>query len=137
MAVHPIVGSAHFGGSADEFDDATEQYCRRGFLRQQPDSDRRMWLRAAMHAALRIWLQRGVDGFRVDAIERLIRNDQYRDDPISPCHREHVESSSRSLPVESVDRAEGHETIAEMRGVVQESGEPLLIGRDICCRSSV
>ena len=37
-----------------------------------------------MHDAMRFWLERGVDGFRVDVIWHLIKDDQFRDDPPNP-----------------------------------------------------
>ena len=44
----------------------------------------------AMHDALRFWLERGVDGFRVDVIWHLIKDDQFRDDPPNPASGGHV-----------------------------------------------
>ncbi|HEX5166939.1 MAG TPA: alpha-amylase family glycosyl hydrolase, partial [Thermomicrobiales bacterium] len=58
-----------FGGSAWQWDDATGQYYLHSFLVEQPDLN---WhnpdVRAAMLDAMRFWLARGVDGFRLDAI---------------------------------------------------------------------
>ena len=34
-----------------------------------------------MQDVVRFWLGRGVDGFRLDAIDRLVKDDQLRDDP--------------------------------------------------------
>ena len=44
-----------------------------------------------MHDVLRFWLERGVDGFRVDVIWHLIKDDQFRDNPPNPGYaRGHV-----------------------------------------------
>ena len=41
-------------------------------------------LREAMFNVLRFWLDRGVDGFRVDVMWMLIKDDQFRDNPVNP-----------------------------------------------------
>ena len=40
-----------------------------------------------MYDVLRFWLDRGVDGFRVDVMWLLIKDDQYRDNPPNPDYR--------------------------------------------------
>src|SRR5689334_11110609 len=73
---------SEFGGSAWTFDAATGQYYYHAFLRQQPDLNwRNPDVRAAMLDVLRFWLDRGVDGFRVDAIHHLIEAEHLRDNP--------------------------------------------------------
>ncbi|MFY7868250.1 MAG: alpha-amylase family glycosyl hydrolase, partial [Exiguobacterium sp.] len=58
-----------FGGSAWEFDEATEQYYLHVFSKKQPDLN---WenpeMRTAVYDMINWWLDKGVDGFRVDAI---------------------------------------------------------------------
>ena len=41
-----------------------------------------------MHNVLRFWLDRGVDGFRVDVLWHLAKDPKFRDDPINPDYRE-------------------------------------------------
>ena len=64
-----------FSGPAWEFDAGTREYYLHTFARQQPDLN---WdnpeLRAAIHAMLRWWLERGVDGFRLDVISMISKN---------------------------------------------------------------
>jgi alpha-glucosidase len=71
-----------FGGSAWEYSDHTKQYYLHTFLSQQPDLN---WdnkdVRAAMKDAMRFWLDIGVDGFRVDAVDWLSKDSMLRDDP--------------------------------------------------------
>lgn len=59
-----------FGGSAWEFDPRSGQYYLHLFAREQPDLN---WenprVRAAVYEMMNWWLDRGVDGFRVDAID--------------------------------------------------------------------
>ena len=65
---------SNFGGSAWQFDERTGQYYYHAFLKEQPDLNwRNPQVRAAMHDVLRFWLDRGVDGFRVDVLWHLIK----------------------------------------------------------------
>src|SRR5919202_3638332 len=71
-----------FGGPTWEWDAATGQYYLHSFLPQQPDLDwRNPAVRAAMLDVLRFWLERGVDGFRIDAISRVMKDPLLRDNP--------------------------------------------------------
>jgi alpha-glucosidase len=71
-----------FGGSAWERDPASGHWYLHSFYPEQPDLD---WhnpaVVAAMQDVLRFWIGRGVDGFRLDAIDRLAKDQQLRDDP--------------------------------------------------------
>jgi alpha-glucosidase len=117
-----------FGGPAWTFDEATGQYYYHAYLREQPDLNwRNPEVREAMYDVLRFWLERGVDGFRVDALRQLVKDERLRDNPPNP------DPNPRSpydalLPVYSTDRPETHEAIREMRGVLEEYGDRLLIG---------
>jgi alpha-glucosidase len=73
---------ASFGGSAWERDSVTERYYLHSFYPEQADLNwRNPDVRAAMSEALRFWLARGVDGFRLDALDRLLKDPELRDDP--------------------------------------------------------
>ena len=73
---------ASFGGRAWSRDGATGRWYLHSFYPEQPDLDwRRPDVRDAVGAALRFWLERGVDGFRLDAIDRLLKDPELRDDP--------------------------------------------------------
>jgi oligo-1,6-glucosidase len=68
--VEPNNWGSLFGGSAWAWDRATEQYYLHLFDGQQPDLN---WenreMRAAVHDIMRWWLDRGVDGFRMDVMK--------------------------------------------------------------------
>jgi alpha-glucosidase len=75
---------ATFGGSAWERDEATGRYYLHSFFPEQADLNwRNAEVRAEMADALRFWLSRGVDGFRLDAIDRLFKDPDLRDDPLA------------------------------------------------------
>jgi alpha-glucosidase len=76
---------AVFGGSAWEWDQATGQYYLHSFLREQPDLNwRNPAVERAMLDVLRFWLDRGVDGFRLDAVRRIMKDPELRDNPPNP-----------------------------------------------------
>jgi alpha-glucosidase len=69
-----------FGGSA--WERLGERYYLHSFYPEQADLDwRNSEVVAAMQDVLRFWLERGADGYRVDAIDRLLKDPQLRDDP--------------------------------------------------------
>jgi len=74
-----------FGGLAWEWDEATCQYYLHTFLREMPDLNwRNPAVKAAMFDAVRFWLERDVDGFRVDTAHILMKDPQLRDNPPNP-----------------------------------------------------
>ena len=120
---------SNFGGSGWEKDDATGQFYYHSFLKQQPDLNwRNPEVEAAMFDVLRFWLRRGVDGFRVDVMWMMIKDDQFRDNPPNPAYQSDQPSSNRLLPVYNTNRPEVHDVVARMRAVVDEFPERVLIG---------
>jgi alpha-glucosidase len=120
---------SEFGGSAWTFDAASGQYYYHAFLSSQPDLNWRNGdVRAAMHDVMRFWLERGVDGFRVDVIWHLIKDAALRDNPPNPDYREGDAPYRRLQPLYSTDRPEVHAVIAGLRRVVDEYPERVLIG---------
>jgi alpha-glucosidase len=74
-----------FGGSAWEWDKETRQYYLHSFLKEQPDLNwRNPEVKAAMFDVVRFWLERQVDGFRVDVAHYIIKDPELRDNPPNP-----------------------------------------------------
>jgi alpha-glucosidase len=118
---------SNFGGPAWTKDGS--QYYYHSFLKQQPDVNwRNPELREAMYNVLRFWLDRGVDGFRVDVMWMLIKDDQYRDNPVNPASTPDSPASVRLLPVYNTNRPEVHAIVADMRALLDSYGGRLLIG---------
>lgn len=71
-----------FGGSAWEFDENTNQYYYHAFAKEQVDLN---WanpeVKKAMFDAMKFWMEKGVDGFRLDVINFLKVNDSFQDNP--------------------------------------------------------
>src|SRR5690606_20864626 len=83
----------------------------------------------AMLDVLRFWLDRGVDGFRVDAIHHLIEDEELRDNPLNPDWREGQSPARRHARIFNLDREEVHDAIAAMRVIAEDyPGDRVLIG---------
>ena len=77
--------TAVFGGSAWQWDDKTKQYYYHYFYPQQPDLNwRNPAVVGAMYGTTEWWYQRGVAGFRLDAVDSLFEDPNLHDDPILP-----------------------------------------------------
>ncbi|MDX3910158.1 MAG: alpha-amylase family glycosyl hydrolase [Sphingobium sp.] len=120
---------SNFGGSAWTWDEATGQYYYHAFLAAQPDLNwRNSAVREAMQDVLRFWLDKGVDGFRVDVIWHLIKDDRFRDNPPNPGYAPDRPEIDRYLQVHSADQPEVHDVITELRAVIESYPDRLLIG---------
>ena len=118
-----------FGGGAWEWDDTTGQYYLHLFDRKQPDLNwRNPDVRAAIYDAMRFWLDRGVDGFRVDVIWLLLKDEQFRDNPVNPAWQstDHPWVAQEHLYTE--DLPEVHGIIREMRALLNEYDQRMMIG---------
>jgi alpha-glucosidase len=119
---------SNFGGAGWTLDETTGQYYYHSFLKQQPDLNwRNPAVREAMYDAMRFWLDRGVDGFRMDVLWLLIKDERFRDNPPNPDY--HGGPALWSvLPKYTADQPETLEIVAEMRTLMDGYGERVLIG---------
>lgn len=77
-----------FGGPAWQWDTRREQYYLHNFLTSQPDLNfHNLAVQDAMLDVARFWLDRGVDGFRLDAVNFYTHDRQLRDNPAMPAGR--------------------------------------------------
>lgn len=112
-----------FGGPAWTLDAATGQYYLHSFHPAQPDLDwRNAEVEAAMLAVLRFWLDRGVDGFRVDAPEYVGKDPALPDLPPRPHHEPHRRGVLRPYDalahVHDKDHPYVHTVLRRVRAVV-------------------
>jgi alpha-glucosidase len=134
-----------FGGSAWEYDAATGQYYYHFFFKQQPDLN---WhnpeVKEAMWDAVRFWLDRGVDGFRLDAIGTIFENPKLPDHEVGMSQvelyramrdadeeeREALEQQLEKLYEQQVERPGMHELMQELRKVVDQYPDRVLVGEN-------
>ncbi|AXH34602.1 DUF3459 domain-containing protein [Humibacter sp. BT305] len=124
-----------FAGPAWTLHEPTGQYYDHAHLPEQPSLNwRNPAVKQAMFDVLRFWLDRGVDGFRVDAVWRLIKDAQLRDNP-TPTDDDPTEiagaaahSTVRQVQKYTADQPELPGLLSEMRSVVSEYPDRLLMG---------
>lgn len=120
---------SEFGGSGWSYDAGTGQYYYHAFLAQQPDLNwRNPQVRRAIYDVMRFWLHRGVDGFRVDVMWHLIKDAQFRDNPPNPNYRAGRPPHETLRNLYSADQPDVQDVVAEMRRVVDEFADRVLIG---------
>ncbi len=118
-----------FGGSGWEYDETTGQYFYHAFLKEQPDLNwRNPEVQQAMMDQMRFWLDKGVDGFRVDVMWHMIKDEHFRDNPPNPDYTEDKSPYDRQLQAYTTDQPEVHDIVKMMRWVIEEYDERLLIG---------
>lgn len=121
---------AAFGGSGWEWDEATQQYYYHSFLKEQPDLN---WhepeLRAAVYDVLRFWMDRGVDGFRLDVVHFFMKDKEFRDNPrgLTGLTKGLIEYD-RYQHLYDRDRPEVHEIFQEMRKVTDAYPDRMMVG---------
>jgi alpha-glucosidase len=118
-----------FGGSAWEWDENTGQYYYHAFDKAQPDLNwRNLEVQRAMFDVMRFWLDRGVDGFRVDVMWHMIKDEQFRDNPPNPHYASHMSTFHQVLPIYSTDQPEVHDIVRKMREVLDTYDDRMMIG---------
>jgi alpha-glucosidase len=120
---------ATFGGSAWEWDESTGQYYLHSYLKEQPDLNwRNPDLQTAMLEVLKFWLDRGVSGFRIDSIAHLLKDTEFRDNPLNPAWESTMGPYYRYLPIHSQDHPDVGAVIQRMRQVIDQHEDCVIIG---------
>lgn len=119
----------HFGGDAWTYDAHTGQFYMHQFHRSQPELNyRHSEVLPAMLDNMRFWLDRGVDGFRVDVIWLMLKDEQFRDEPPN------LHAAPDARPFDRIQHiytagVEGiHGIIRQMRAVLDEYDERMMVG---------
>jgi alpha-glucosidase len=121
--------ASRFGGSAWQFDAHTGQYYLHIYDVKQPDLNwRNQEVRQEMYHVMRFWLDRGVDGFRIDALEVLLKDEQLRDNPLNPHWKPGDPPKTRLIEQHFVDQPGMHSIMQEMRVLTESYGQRVLIG---------
>jgi len=118
-----------FGGSAWTLDPATGQYYLHAFLAEQPDLNwRNPAVVEAMTAAMRFWLDRGADGFRIDVLWHIVKAEGLPDNPVNPDWRPGRTERDRLIQAHSTDQPEALALAQGFRRLADGYGEKLLVG---------
>lgn len=110
-----------FGGSAWTYDKLTKQYYLHSFSTVQPDLNwRNPAVRDAFKSVMRFWLDRGIDGFRIDAANWYGKDPQFRDDPENLAFNANTDSPyERLLHYHSSGQPELFDYLCEMTNVLK------------------
>jgi len=119
---------SHFGGPAWTLDEGTGQYYLHQFVKQQPDLNyRNPDVVAAMLEVMRFWLDRGVDGFRVDVIGLMMKDPLFQDEPLNP-DWDGVVPYAQFQHIYTSNLPEVHELIRQMRALLDSYDERMMVG---------
>lgn len=117
-----------FGGPAWTYDEHTGQYYLHQFLPSQPELNySNPEVVQGMFDNIRFWLDRGVDGFRVDVIWCMVKDALMRDEPDNPAW-DGIEKHLSLQHIHTQDVPGIHELVKKMRGVFDGYDDRLMIG---------
>ena len=112
-----------FHGSAWEYDEATDEYFLHLFSRKQPDLN---WenkeVRHALYAMVNWWLDKGIDGFRIDAISHIKKEPGLLDMP-NPEGLQYVSSFDKHMNIEGI-----HDFLEELNKVTFSKYDIMTVG---------
>ncbi|MCC3356833.1 glycoside hydrolase family 13 protein [Bacillus sp. REN16] len=110
------------GGSAWKFDKTTGQYYYHGFAEEQVDLN---WanpeVKQAMFDVMKFWLDKGVDGFRLDVINHLKVKENYPDNPFD-------QETNKQIHLFDMDQEGILEIIKEVSAFVHAYPDKFLVG---------
>lgn len=121
-----------FGGPAWEWEPRRRQYYLHNFLAEQPDLNfHHKPVQDALLKAMRFWLERGVDGFRLDTVNYYFHDEGLRDNPPNPdCdgpetygYQKHIHSKNRPDNIAFLKRLRGLTDEYDARMMVGEVGD--------------
>ncbi len=112
-----------WGGSAWEWDETTGQYYFHSCLKEQPDLN---WhnpeLVDAFFEEIRFWLEMGVDGFRLDVINWIIKDKKFRNNPLVS----HIFRIQKHLY--DRNRSRSHKIVKKFRRMLDEYDNRMAVG---------
>jgi alpha-glucosidase len=118
---------SEFGHSAWQYDPKTKQFYYHKFYIQQPDLNwRNPAVEKAMFDTLRFWMDRGVSGFRLDAIPTLFEDPELHDE--APIGGTNAYGDPKLDPSRTDNLPEVHDVLKRMRKVINEYPGRMLIG---------
>lgn len=121
-----------FGGSAWEWDEHTGQYYLHLFDKAQPDLNwRNPEVYSAMMDVLKFWLDRGVDGFRMDVVHMILKHPDLLDNPLRDdiiVDHEALDTFMYQQHVYDTDQPEVHEIMRDFRRLFDSYGDIVGVG---------
>jgi alpha-glucosidase len=102
-----------------------KQFYVHSFRQGQPDLNwRNGEVKKEMLSILRFWLDKGIDGFRLDAVNCIVKDETFRDNPSASG----FQTYDKQLHIFDRNRPENHKDIVEFRNLLDEYPDRLLVG---------
>ena len=118
---------SYFGGTAWTYCETRQQYYYHTFDCRQPDLNwRNPQVKEAIYKMIRFWLDKGIDGFRLDASSVYSKDKDYRDNPVKD--KKNPQEFASQYHLYDKDLPENHQIIKEIRAIVDEYDDCVLIG---------
>ena len=118
-----------FGGSAWDFDPKRRQYYMHNFLTEQPDLNfHNPQVVDALLDSMRFWLDRGVDGFRLDTVNFYVHDKELRDNPPSDWTSFPGNPYEAQNHIHSKTQPENLAVLGRMRALTDEYGQAMMVG---------
>ena len=122
---HPNNWQASFGGSAWEYDPVSRQYYLHLFTKQQPDVNwRNPDVRKEMLEVFRFWMERGVDGFRLDVFNAYFKDSDLHNNP----PRFGLRAFDRQRHIHDIDQPEMMPFLNDLRVLLDSYPERYAVG---------
>ena len=114
-----------FGGKAWTYDHQTGQWYYHMFAREQPDLNwRNPDVRSEMMQIFKFWLEKGVDGFRLDVFNEYFKDARFRDNP----PKFGIRGFDRQKHIYDVDQPEMMGVVEEIRAIMDQYPERYVVG---------
>ena len=111
------------GGSAWKFDPLTNQYYLHSFFEEQPDLNwRNQELSDAFFGIFQFWLDLGVDGFRLDVVNFIVKDKKFRDNPVFPMF------PFLQQPVYTRNRSRSFKIVKDLRKLMDGYEDKMTVG---------
>ena len=124
---YPNNWRAAFGGRAWEYDKITGEYYLHSFLKQQPDINwRNNDLRNAVFDDIKFWLDRGIDGFRLDVVNWFIKDEKLRNNPYTIGYSPRIYDMQNHIY--DRNRPETHDVLKDFRKLLDSYPERMSVG---------
>ncbi len=119
---------SYFGGTGWTYNEARKQYYYHSFNNNQPDINwRNTQVKEAIFQMIRFWLDKGVDGFRLDASSVYSKDKYYRYNPVKFDANDQKKYNNQHH-LYNKNLPENHQIIREIRTIIDEYQERVLIG---------
>jgi len=120
---------ASFGGPAWTWHPARRQYYLHNFLSSQPDLNfHNPAVQDAILDVARFWLDRGVDGFRLDVVNYVAHDPDLADNPVAPYERTPPATIRFQRQVNNKSQPQALAFIARLRALLDRYGDRMAVG---------